>query len=134
LRGYADALRSAGLDIDDIAVVQAHPADGSAPALILDAAPDATAILAMADMHAIAVMAEAQHRGKVVPRDLSVIGFNDIPEAARAAPPLTTIDARGAERGRVAARMLIDPDAPRRQDVRADLIVRASTAPAPSHT
>ena len=58
--GYADALAGAGIDIDDVPVVQAHPWDRTAAALLLDSAPDATAVLSMADMQAIAVMEEAR--------------------------------------------------------------------------
>jgi DNA-binding LacI/PurR family transcriptional regulator len=92
LAGYAAALAEVGVEIDDVPMVQAHPWERAAAGMMLDAAPEATAILAMAAMQGVAVMAEARRRGRTVPRDLSVVGFNDPPEAALAYPPLTTVD------------------------------------------
>ena len=129
LDGYADALAEAGLSIDDVPVVQAHPWDRDAPALLLDTAPDATAVLSMAVMQAIALAAEARRRGLRVPRDLSIVGYNDIPEAEVSDPPITTVDAMGLEKGRVAARMVADGGAVRRAVLKPRLIVRGSTAP-----
>ena len=57
--------------------------------MMLDAAPDATAILSISVMQAIEVINEARRRGLSVPRDLSVVGYNDIPDAERSDPPLT---------------------------------------------
>ena len=67
--------------------------------MLLDAAPDATAILSMAVMQGIAVLEEARRRGLSVPRDLSVVAYNDIPDAARSDPPLTTVDGMGIAEG-----------------------------------
>jgi DNA-binding LacI/PurR family transcriptional regulator len=127
LLGYADALAGAGIDVDEVPIVQAHPWDPSAAALLLDTSPDATAVLAMADMQAISVMEAAVRRGLTVPGDLSVVGFNDIPEAAAA--NLTTIDSNGAEKGRVAARLVFAGGTPRHETLPTRLIVRGSTAP-----
>ena len=54
LAGYADALAEAGIAIDDVPIVQAHPWEREAARLMLDVAPDATAILSMSAMQAIA--------------------------------------------------------------------------------
>lgn len=131
LRGYADGLAEAGIAIDSVPVVQTNPWDQDAAALLLDRAPDATAILSMSDMQAIRIMSEAARRGREVPRDLSVIGYNDIPEAATASPPLTTIDAQGFEKGRVAARMIFEGAPPRHEVLSARLVIRSSTGPLP---
>ena len=77
--------------------------------MLLDMAPEATAILAMADKQAIAVLDEARRRGIGVPRDLSVVGFDDAPDAVTADPPLTTIAQPLVEKGRVAARIVSPP-------------------------
>jgi DNA-binding LacI/PurR family transcriptional regulator len=130
MEGFRLAFAEYGLSIDDIPVVQAHPWDSAAAALLLDHAPDATAILSMAGMQGVSLIGEAKRRGKRVPDDLSVVGFNDIPEAQHADPPLTVIDARNAEKGRIAARMVIDPGQPTAVLLEPSLIVRASTAPA----
>jgi alanine racemase len=66
-----------------------------------------TAVLAMSDMAAIGVMSAAQAAGLQVPADLSVIGFDDIPVSAWTNPPLTTVRQPIIEKGRIAARLLI---------------------------
>lgn len=66
-----------------------------------------TGVLAMSDMVAIGVMSAAQAAGLRVPEDLSVVGFDDIPMAAWAHPPLTTVRQPIVEKGRLAARLLI---------------------------
>ena len=53
-------------------------------------------------MQAIAVINEGRRRGLSVPRDLSVVGYNDIPDAERSDPPLTTLDGLGVQKGRTA--------------------------------
>ncbi len=128
LLGYAEALAEAGLDIADVPIVQAQPWDGDAAAMMLDVAPDATAILSMGVMQGIAMLDEARRREISVPRDLSVVGFNEIPEAAKSTPALTTVDGKAAEKGRIAARIIFEPGPVRRELLPPRLIMRASTA------
>jgi DNA-binding LacI/PurR family transcriptional regulator len=115
LRGYADALFEAGLDVNGVPMVQADPWNPAALSMILDAAPDATAILSMSVMQAIGVIKEARRRGLSVPRDLSVVGYNDIPDAERSDPPLTTVDGLGLLKGRTAARIVFENGPPRHE-------------------
>jgi DNA-binding LacI/PurR family transcriptional regulator len=129
--GYADAFAEAGLDINDVPMVQADPWDRDAARMMLDAAPDATGILSMSVMQAIAVMDEARRRGLTVPRDLSVVGYNDIPDAKRSDPPLTTVDGLGVQKGRAAAWLVFEGGPPRHEILKPRLIMRASTGPAP---
>jgi DNA-binding LacI/PurR family transcriptional regulator len=131
LRGYAAALAEAGLDIDDVPLVQARPDDADAARMMLDAAPEATAILSMSVMLAIALIDEARRSGISVPRDLSVVGYNDIGDAARCHPPLTTVDARGIDKGRLAAQIVIGGGPPRHEILQPRLAIRSSTARAP---
>jgi DNA-binding LacI/PurR family transcriptional regulator len=130
--GYADALAEAGLAIDQCPMVQADPWDPHAAHTLLDAAPDATAILSMSVMQGLAVVDEARRRGLSVPQDLSVIGYNDIPEAAHSVPQLTTVDGMGRQKGRAAARMVFEGGPPRHEILQPRLILRASTGPAPA--
>jgi DNA-binding LacI/PurR family transcriptional regulator len=130
-RAYADALAEVGVDIAGVPMVQAEAWDREAAGMMLDAAPDATAILSMGVMQAIAIVEEAQRRGLSVPRDLSVVGYNDFPDAERCKPPLTTVDAMGIQKGRAAARMVFAGGPPRHEIIQPRLIVRGSTAPAP---
>ncbi len=127
MQGYADALAEAGLSLDTVPVVQANPWDEAAAGLLLDRAPDATAILSMSAMQGISIMAAAQQRGIAVPECLSVVGFNDIPEAGAADPPLTVIDAKNANKGRVAAEMVLGKRRSGRELLRPELQIRAST-------
>ncbi len=132
LAGYAQALEEVGIRIADVPMVQAHPWDAAAAPLLLDLAPDATAILSMAAMQAIAAIDEARRRGRDVPGTLSVVGFNDVPDALRCRPPLTTVDGMNAEKGRVAARMVFDGGPVRQQVLGTRLIERGSTAAPPA--
>ncbi|SDB20416.1 LacI family DNA-binding transcriptional regulator [Bauldia litoralis] len=131
LQGYTDALAEAGLDIDDVPMIQADPWDLDAARMLLDEAPEATAILSMSVMQGIAVIEEARRRGRSVPGDLSVVGYNDIPDAERSDPPLTTVDGMVAQKGRVAAQIVFGGGPPRHEILQPQLIMRASTGPAP---
>lgn len=131
LAGYADALRDAGLSIDAIPVVQANPWAEDAAPMLLDRAPEITAVLSMAALQGIAVIEEASRRGLAVPRDLSVVGFNDIPEASLCSLPLTTVDAMNRQKGTCAGRMVLGLDPPQPVVLEGRLIVRGSTGPAP---
>ena len=129
--GYADVLAGVGIRVADVPMVQADPWDPAAAGMILDAAPDATAILSMSVMQGLAVLSEARRRGIVVPRDLSVVAYNDIPDAQRSDPPLTTVNGMGVEKGRAAALLVREKGPPRHIILAPELIVRGSTGPAP---
>lgn len=93
-----------------------------------------TAIVYGNDTMAVAGMVVAQSMGFVLPRDLSVIGFDDTELAAYVAPALTTVRTGPFEWGRLTAQTLLDLVHQRRRpdNVRvgpAELILRASTAP-----
>lgn len=130
LEGYAAALGAAGIDIAGVPMVEAYPPtpwNEAGARLLLDRAPEATAILAMADKHAISLLDEAKRRGIDVPGRLSVIGFDDVPNAVLATPPLTTMRQDTVEKGRIAARMLFEDEAPRQVRLPVELVVRGST-------
>jgi DNA-binding LacI/PurR family transcriptional regulator len=133
LEGYAEALAAAGLSIDDMPIVEAHPPLAwaeSGARMLLDRAAGATAVLAMSDRHAMTVLAEAARRGIRVPEQLSVIGFDDVEGAATAVPPLTTIAQPIIDKGRIAARMLFSGQL-EHQRLPVRLVMRGSTGPAP---
>jgi DNA-binding LacI/PurR family transcriptional regulator len=91
-----------------------------------------TAVLAMSDMAAIGVMSAAQASGAGVPEDLSVVGFDDLPASAWTNPPLTTVRQPIVEKGRLAARLLIELMAGKPvtspEPLRTSLVVRKSTS------
>ena len=83
----------------------------SAGARAFDALPKGrrrpTAVLAMSDVAAIGMMAAARAAGLRIPEDLSVVGYDDLPIAAWTNPALTTVRQPIVEKGRLAARLLI---------------------------
>ena len=91
-----------------------------------------TGVLAMSDMTAIGLMSAAIASGLRVPEDLSVIGYDDLPMAAWTAPPLTTVRQPIVEKGRLAARLLIQQMQGREVEspppLETSLVVRGSTA------
>lgn len=66
-----------------------------------------TALVAMGDLIAIGALGAARDAGLVLPGDLSIVGFDDIPEARWVSPALTTVRQPAREKGCVAAEMLI---------------------------
>ena len=138
LQGYRSALTDVGLAWENVPVyecVENLPKEGRRAAeVLLTQNPRPTAILAMSDQLALGVMEVAKRRGLSVPEDLSVIGFDDIPEAARSTPRLTTIRQPHVEKGLQAGRMLVAQLEGRDTDetvlLSTKLVVRGSTAPA----
>jgi LacI family transcriptional regulator len=97
----------------------------------------ATGIFAHHDLTAFGALTAAEERGLRCPRDLSIVGYHDLPHVDRIAPPLTSIRQPREELGRIAAEILVAllanpgrPPAPRM--VRPTLVVRQSTGPPPS--
>ena len=138
LSGIAEVLAGVGISINDVPIVEVFggsadvasfggAAEGAA--MLLDNAPDATAVLAMGDTQELAILAEARRRNIAVPYDLSVVGFDDPPQLALADPPLTTIVQPTVEKGRAAARILFEGGPPRQVVLPVKLVVRNSTAP-----
>jgi DNA-binding LacI/PurR family transcriptional regulator len=135
LAGYRGAVEAAGLSWEDVPVEERWPngfdAGARAGAALLDRAPRPTAILAMSDELALGVLHAARERGIEVPADLSIVGFDDTPSAARGEPPLTTVRQPHQEKGEVATRLLLEgAPAETRIELPAELIVRASSGPA----
>jgi DNA-binding LacI/PurR family transcriptional regulator len=100
---------------------------------LLDAG--ATAVFAANDQMALGVLRRLHEAGRAVPRDLSLVGFDDIPEAAYFTPPLTTVRQDFGEIGRRSLLLLLrELESGSRSSARVtvppELILRASTAPA----
>ena len=138
--GYHDALAAAGLLADPAWLVECAPtrleAARQAGALFArDPAP--TAAVCYNDAVALGLMSGLAARGRRAGVDFALTGFDDIPEAAVSAPPLTTIAVAPRERGMQAARLVLerlaDPQraAPRTIVADARLVVRASSLVAP---
>ena len=110
LRGYREALLTAGLGFDDQLVqagdfTQTRGSEAAGELLALKRAP--TAIFAANDLSAFGVIEAVRTRGLFVPGDLSVVGFDNIPMASQVQPPLTTVDQSLYDMGQAAARTLL---------------------------
>ena len=133
-RGYRQALDNAGMVFDpDLIRVGGYTREATeGPAReLLESAEPPTAIFAANDVSALATIDVARTVGMSVPDDLSVIGFDNIPESALSDPPLTTIDQSIQEMGYVATRLLVDHIAdpflePVHKTLPTELVVRRS--------
>lgn len=111
LRGYRDALAAAELPYDAGIVLQGDFAEEGGERgteAMLDAVPQPSAIFAANDLMALGAMATLRRRGRRVPQDVAVVGFDDIPEARRVTPPLTTVSQFQKQLGQRAADFLLD--------------------------
>ena len=136
LRGYCEALEAVGIALDLALVFTSSQAEDPArhgqAGLESLLAAGATAVFCYNDTTAIGVLAACYQRGLAVPRDLSVIGFDDIDIAAYTIPSLTTIRQPRFELGQRAMHMMLDVlegQTPDNQTVLGELIVRQTTAP-----
>ena len=133
-QGYHDALATAGIAFDpDLVRVGGYELETSRePARqLLELADPPTAIFAANDLSAIQTMNVARSLGLSVPDDVSVIGFDNIPESALTDPPLTTIDQSIQTMGEEAVRLLVDllngvTDCPNQITLPTKLVVRQS--------
>lgn len=111
LDGYRNALEAAGLDWAQVPVWEVAEnliEEGERGGLaMLGLSPRPTALLCMSDQVAFGVYQACRARGIRIPEDLSVVGFDDIPETARTAPPLTTIHQPLLDKGLWAGRLLM---------------------------
>jgi LacI family transcriptional regulator len=136
LEGMHEALQDAGIKPDSVPVIEAEfTRDGGrwCAQRLLEDHPDTTAVVALNDDMAIGCLSELRRAGVVVPDQMSVTGFDDVAVAGDVAPGLTTVRLPMGEMGaRALALALKERGArPRRQRMRAELVVRASTGPAP---
>ncbi|MBZ9704920.1 MULTISPECIES: LacI family DNA-binding transcriptional regulator [unclassified Mesorhizobium] len=133
LTGYFRELSRVGIDTSKVPVYEtANDAATTKAGLetIFASGEPPTAILAMSDRMALATLEWLSARGLNVPDDVSVIGFDGVPEAALSEPPLTTVAQPIAEMGRLAVKAILENDGKvSRQLLPVELIVRASSAP-----
>jgi LacI family transcriptional regulator len=135
--GYRYALERAGVTYDPSLVRYGdfqHEGGFRCAVELLDLADPPTAIFAGSDQMALGVYEAARQRGLLIPAELSVVGFDDLPVARWLSPPLTTVRQPLTDMGRVAAEMLWGlVEGPRmrtqRMELATELIVRESTAP-----
>ncbi len=135
VHGFRAAARERGIEIGDDMVVPStiYPSAGrEAGALLLDRPDPPTAFFVVNDAAAIGLMGLLRERGRTIGENVSVVGFNDIPEAAELHVPLTTVRNPMREMGALAAKealRLINGQQVASQTLRPELVVRASTGP-----
>ncbi|MDL5201822.1 LacI family DNA-binding transcriptional regulator [Streptomyces sp. ALI-76-A] len=116
LAGYRDALPEAASPLVERAdYTQRGGAD--AMAALLDRCPGLDAVFVASDLMASGALQTLRERGRRVPEDVAVVGFDDLTEIAESTdPPLTTVHQDVEEMGRLMARLLLDrtrrPDTP----------------------
>lgn len=140
LQGYEQACAAAGIEWSSVPVLEYEHSNQIADhqpirhllSLPQDERP--TGFLCTSDTLALAVVEEAKTMGLSIPDQVSVIGFNDVPAAATANPPLTTMRQPLMRKGEEAARLLFEGHAGPDSQVmlEAELVVRGSTGPAAS--
>ena len=142
IRGWLEALTAAGIEPVTVRVPHTDPAQNGheAAELLLAQRPRPTAILCYSDAVASGVLRAAVSAGLEVPRELSIVGFDDSPLARELRPALTTVRQDVAAKGRAAINALTDAidseragrtKRPRRVLLPTELVVRESTAAPP---
>jgi len=136
---YQESLRDAGLPVDQNLIIHCGPTieDGyQAGMQLLKRSERPTAILAINDLLGMGIMRAAGDLGLRIPTDLSLISYDDIPQANYLVPRLTTASKDAVRLGREALRLILeriqDPDRPRQIiNIPARFIIRESTGSAP---
>jgi LacI family transcriptional regulator len=135
LAGYKEALAANGIAFDPGLLIEGELTErsGYAAAMrFLSADPRPSAIVACNDLMALGAISAARKLGLSVGRDLAVTGFDDVPLAAHAHPPLTTVRQPIYEIGRRICHMLIrllenEPLEDRHVLLEPELVIRASS-------
>jgi DNA-binding LacI/PurR family transcriptional regulator len=133
--GFLEALGRVGVEPGPVVTGDWSPRAGYAGCLqIFDEDPSTTALFVANDQMAMGALRALAEAGRAVPDDVSVVGFDDIPEASFSQPPLTTIRQDFAELGREAVRLVVGAIGGERLPttlVPPRLVTRASSARAP---
>jgi DNA-binding LacI/PurR family transcriptional regulator len=134
--GWRATLERAGARVPRVLAGDWSPASGYSVGLQLARDPDVTAIFVANDQMALGVLRALHERGREIPREVSIVGFDDIPEAQYFTPPLTTVRQDFGEMGRSSLRLLLElmqntGQPPQRVTIAPQLVVRRSTAPPP---
>lgn len=142
LAGYLDALRAAGVPVDDELVRMAEYTREAAIAetiSVLSLDDPATAIFTTDNLMSLGAFEGTQRAGRRVPEDVSLVGFDDLEWTTIVRPRLTVVAQPVYEVGRTAAERLMarikgDESPPALYTLATTFIVRESTGPVPSRT
>ncbi|MBR7742046.1 LacI family DNA-binding transcriptional regulator [Phycicoccus sp. BSK3Z-2] len=134
--GWRAALEAAGAPVPEVEQADWTPLSGYEAGRRLASRPEVTAVLCGNDELAMGVLRAMAEAGRRVPEDVSVMGFDDLAVSAFTLPPLSTVAQDFHELGRLAFRALgeVADGRPVRRGrrVRAELVIRDSTGPAPT--
>ncbi|WP_305789710.1 LacI family DNA-binding transcriptional regulator [Symbioplanes lichenis] len=134
LQAWSDTLRSSGRPVPEVQRGDWSAESGYRAGLALAADPGCTAVFAANDQMALGVMRALHEAGRAIPGDVSVVGFDDLPDSPAYLPPLTTVHQDFAEMGRRCVDTLLrqlrrEPGRPGTDLVPTRLVLRDSTAP-----
>ena len=134
IRGVREAMAAAGLDPDSLTVVESHEhtaaSGGVAAEIALRANPRITALMCTADVLAISAMDYLRAHGKYAPGQMTVTGFDGVPEAISRG--LTTVAQPSLEKGRRAGELLHRGDINPTIEVLDTQLIRGRTAGPPA--
>jgi len=131
-QGYLKALQERRVPVDESIIIRGDFTDTSgyeAMQRLLLHKPDA--VFVASDTMALGAMRALREAGRQVPDQVAMVGFDDLPQAATANPPLTTVRQPIQRAGALAVEMLIDilengAEPPRRIILPTELVIRAS--------
>ncbi|HST84320.1 MAG TPA: LacI family DNA-binding transcriptional regulator [Kineosporiaceae bacterium] len=131
--GWAAALAAAGAEVPPALSGDWSPRSGYEAGQIIGRMPDVTAVFVANDQMALGVLRALNEHGRRVPNDVSLVGFDDIPESGFFSPPLTTVRQPFDMVGRRSLQTLLaeiesGQPAVGRVVIAPELIVRESTA------
>jgi LacI family transcriptional regulator len=136
LEGVREAVAARGLSLAEWRVSEQDFTLGGGRggcSTLLSLAEPPTAIICGIDQLAVGCIIEAQSRGLVVPRDLSIVGIDNLEMAAHLSPALTTVHVPTARIGAEAAQVVLDrlarEAAPAVRELPLELVIRRSSAP-----
>ena len=136
--GWRETLYAAGAVVPRTAPHDWSARDGYEAGRRLARDPSVTAVFCANDQLALGVLRAMHESGRTVPEQVSVVGFDDTPDAGYFLPPLTTVRQDFAELGRRSLAVLLEQLGGDRRPVAGhgllvpELVIRASTAPPPA--
>ena len=132
--GWRQVLEEAGADVPPALPGDWTARSGYEAGRLLARIPEVTAVFTANDPAALGLLCALAEAGRRVPEDLSIVGFDDVPESAYFTPPLTTVRQDFAEVGRRGVSQLLElinaqERTSRREMIQPTLTIRSSTAP-----
>jgi DNA-binding LacI/PurR family transcriptional regulator len=135
--GWRRTLRQAGAEIPPVMAADWSAASGYRAGQMLARMPEVTAVFAANDHLALGILRALSERGRRVPEEVSVVGFDDVPEAAYFIPPLTTVRPDFDAVAKASLALLLEQirsgqPTTGRQTIAPTLVTRDSVAPPPA--